>query len=64
MGIGIVIGRRIRWRSPETITFNYTPFVVRAELFRRYSASTVSAFLFTSPVIGLVLSHWDAPYST
>ena len=33
-------------------------FVVRAELFRRYSANTVSAFLFISPITGLWLSHW------
>ena len=37
---------------------NALAFVVRAELFRRYSASTVSAFLFLSPIIGLLLSHW------
>ncbi len=40
------------------LAVNAIAFVVRAELFRRYSANTVSAFLFTSPVIGLVLSHW------
>ena len=37
---------------------NAIAFVVRAELFRRYSASTVSAFLFVSPITGLWLSHW------
>jgi drug/metabolite transporter (DMT)-like permease len=33
-------------------------FVIRAELFRRYSASTISAFLFISPLAGLGLSYW------
>ncbi len=33
-------------------------FVVRAELFHRYHASTVSAFLFISPITGLCLSNW------
>ncbi|WP_338421232.1 EamA family transporter [Nostoc parmelioides] len=33
-------------------------FVVRAELFRRYSANTVSTFLFIAPVIGVVFGHW------
>ena len=40
------------------LAVNVVALVVRAELFRHYSANTVSAFLFTSPVIGLVLSHW------
>ena len=40
------------------LAVNALAFVVRAELFRRYSASTVSAFLFISPVFGLFLSHW------
>lgn len=40
------------------LVVNVIAFVVRAELFRRYSASTVSAFLFVSPITGLWLSHW------
>ena len=40
------------------LAVNAIAFAVRAELFRHYSANTVSAFLFTSPVIGLGLSHW------
>lgn len=49
-------------RSPISIirmrfAVNAIAFVVRAELFRRYNASEVAAFLFISPVIGLVLSH-------
>ncbi len=40
------------------LAVNAIAFVVRAELFRRYSASTVSAFLFVSPITGLWLSHW------
>ena len=40
------------------LAVNAIAFVVRAELFRRYSANTVSAFLFVSPITGLWLSHW------
>ena len=40
------------------LVVNAIAFVLRAELFRRYSASTVSAFLFVSPITGLWLSHW------
>lgn len=39
------------------LAVNAIAFVVRAELFRRYNASEVAAFLFISPVIGLILSH-------
>ncbi|MDJ0697905.1 DMT family transporter [Mastigocoleus sp. MO_188.B34] len=39
------------------LAVNAIAFVVRAELFRRYSANTVSTFLFLTPVIGLVLGH-------
>ncbi len=39
------------------LAVNAITFVVRAELFRRYSANTVSTFLFLTPVIGLVLGH-------
>ncbi len=37
---------------------NAIAFVVRAELFSRYNASTVSAFLFISPITGMCLSNW------
>lgn len=37
---------------------NALAFVIRAELFRRYSASTISAFLFISPLAGLGSSYW------
>jgi drug/metabolite transporter (DMT)-like permease len=37
---------------------NAIAFVVRAELFHHYSVSTVSAFLFISPITGLWLSYW------
>ena len=40
------------------LAVNAIAFVVRAELFRRYNASTVSAFLFISPITGLCLSNW------
>ena len=40
------------------LAVNAIAFVVRAELFRRYSASTISAFLFISPISGLWLSNW------
>ena len=40
------------------LAVNAIAFVVRAELFRRYNANTVSAFLFVSPITGLWLSHW------
>ncbi|WP_088242181.1 EamA family transporter [Calothrix rhizosoleniae] len=40
------------------VAVNAIAFVLRAELFQRYSVSTISAFLFTSPIIGLFLSHW------
>lgn len=40
------------------LAVNAIAFVLRAELFRRYDASTVSAFLFVSPITGLYLSHW------
>ena len=40
------------------LAVNAIAFVVRAELFRRYHASTVSAFLFISPITGLCLSNW------
>ena len=39
------------------LAVNAIAFVVRAELFRRYHASTVSAFLFISPITGLCLSN-------
>ena len=40
------------------LAVNAIAFVVRAELFHRYHASTVSAFLFISPITGLCLSSW------
>ena len=40
------------------LAVNAIAFVVRAKLFRRYNASTVSAFLFISPITGLCLSSW------
>ena len=40
------------------LAVNAIAFVVRAELFRRYNANTVSAFLFISPITGLCLSNW------
>jgi drug/metabolite transporter (DMT)-like permease len=40
------------------LAVNAIAFVVRAELFRRYSANTISAFLFISPITGLWLSYW------
>lgn len=40
------------------IAVNAIAFVVRAELFRRYSANTVSSFLFIAPVIGVVFGCW------
>ena len=40
------------------LAVNAIAFVVRAELFRRYNASTISAFLFISPITGLWLSSW------
>ncbi len=40
------------------LAVNAIAFVVRAELFCRYNANTVSAFLFVSPITGLWLSHW------
>ena len=40
------------------LVVNAIAFVLRAELFRRYSAITVSAFLFISPITGLWLSRW------
>ena len=41
-----------------SLAVNAIAFVVRAELFRRYHANTVSAFLFISPITGLCLSNW------
>ena len=40
------------------LAVNAIAFVVRAELFRRYNANIVSAFLFISPITGLLLGHW------
>ena len=40
------------------LAVNAIAFVVRAELFHRYHASAVSAFLFISPITGLCLSSW------
>lgn len=39
------------------LAVNAIAFVVRAELFRRYHVSTVSTFLFMSPITGLCLSN-------
>ncbi len=41
----------------QGVAVNAIAFVLRAELFHRYSATTVSAFFFITPVIGLALSH-------
>lgn len=40
------------------LAVNAIAFVIRAELFHRYSASSISAFLFISPLAGLGLSYW------
>lgn len=42
----------------NSLMTNAIGLVLRAELFRRYSANTVSSFLAFVPIIGLGLGHW------